>query len=112
MANQNPQPEIYTTKHFFNGTVEGATNTQTVFTQQANNEEVRIYGFSVDITDVAGATYATNVDFDYFCVDQDPLFSFCISMTRLEISVKKYRRRLGVQNFGCTSAITALPKDP
>ena len=64
MANQNPQPEIYTTKHFFNGTAEGATNTQTVFTQQANNEEVRIYGFSVDITDVAGATYTTNVDFD------------------------------------------------
>jgi len=64
MANQNPQPEIYTTKHFFNGTAEGATNTQTVFTQQANNEEVRIYGFSVDITNVSGATYTTNVDFD------------------------------------------------
>lgn len=64
MANQNPQPEIYTTKHFFNGTAEGATNTQTVFTQQANNEEVRIYGFSVDIASAGGATYTTNTDFN------------------------------------------------
>ena len=48
MANQNPQPEIYTTSHFFDATAEGATNTQTIFTQQANNEEVRIYGFGVD----------------------------------------------------------------
>ena len=64
MANQNPQPEIYTTKHFFNGTNEGATNTQTIFTQQANNEEVRIYGFGVDITNAGGATFTNNIDFD------------------------------------------------
>ncbi len=64
MANQNPQPEIYTTSHFFNGTNEGATNTQTIFTQQANNEEVRIYGFGVDITNAGGATFTNNIDFD------------------------------------------------
>jgi|TARA_B100000282_G_scaffold150787_1_gene108609 hypothetical protein len=64
MANQNPQPEIYTTSHFFDATAEGATNTQTIFTQQANNEEVRIYGFGVDITNAVGTNLTTNIDFD------------------------------------------------
>jgi hypothetical protein len=66
MANQNPQPEIYTTTHFFNGTAEGATDTQTVFTQQANNEEVRIYGFRAVVVDAQGAynLAAQNSDFD------------------------------------------------
>tara|TARA_R110000751_G_scaffold83901_5_gene168193 strand:- start:1865 stop:2320 length:456 start_codon:yes stop_codon:yes gene_type:complete len=66
MANQNPQPEIYTTTHFFNGTAEGATDTQTVFTQQANNEEVRIYGFRAVVVNAQGAynLAAQNSDFD------------------------------------------------
>ena len=43
MANQNPQPEIYTTRHSFAGSANnGTTDTQTVYTNQANNEEVRI----------------------------------------------------------------------
>ena len=66
MANQNPQPEIYTTTHFFNGTTEGATDTQTVYTQQANNEEVRIYGFRAVVVDAQGAYNLStqNSDFD------------------------------------------------
>jgi len=64
MANQNPQPEIYTTKHDFAGTAVGQVNTQTIYTQQANNEEVRIYGFSVAVATQAGAQYTANTDFD------------------------------------------------
>jgi hypothetical protein len=64
MANQNPQPEIYTTKHDFAGTNVGATNTQTIFTQQANNEEVRLYGFRVICATQGGALYTGNNDFD------------------------------------------------
>ena len=64
MANQNPQPEIYTTNHYFDGTAAGQTNTQTVFTQQANNEEVRIYGFSVDVCNGDGVNFTANTDFD------------------------------------------------
>lgn len=62
MANQNPQPEVYTTRHTFGDNVNaigaGTTVTQTVFTNQANNEEVRIYGIMAEI--MAGGTGATN----------------------------------------------------
>jgi len=55
MANQNPQPEIYTTRHnFTNPTTQGTTVTQTVYTNQANTEEVRIYAVSVEILDANG----------------------------------------------------------
>ena len=63
MANQDPQPEIYTTRYNFNADTDagGATiaaNTSqvvSIYTNQANNEEVRIYGIAVRITDAAGA---------------------------------------------------------
>jgi len=68
MANQNPQPEIYTTKHAFAATAEGSQNTQTIFTQQANNEEVRLYGFRAVVATQAGSfalvTPAQGSDFD------------------------------------------------
>jgi hypothetical protein len=68
MANQNPQPEIYTTKHFFDGSLEGTQNTQTIYTQQANNEEVRLYGFRATVATQGGsvnlATNAQASDFD------------------------------------------------
>ena len=62
MANQDPQPEIYTTRYNFNADTDagGATiaaNTSqvvSIYTNQANNEEVRIYGIAVRITDSAG----------------------------------------------------------
>ena len=59
MANQNPQPEVYTTRHEFgNGAAvaAGTSVTQTIYTNQANNEEVRIYGIAVRVTDSAGAS--------------------------------------------------------
>ncbi len=62
MANQDPQPEIYTVRTNFNGDTGagGATvaaNTSqvvSIYTNQANNEEVRIYGLAVRITDSTG----------------------------------------------------------
>ena len=62
MANQDPQPEIYTTRYNFNGDTGGtgatiAANTSqvvSIYTNQANNEEVRIYGLAVRISDAAG----------------------------------------------------------
>lgn len=64
MANQDPQPEIYTTRHTFTGaTTAGNTNTVSVFTNQANNEEVRIYALAVRIQDASGAAATTETDF-------------------------------------------------
>lgn len=49
MANQNPQPEIYTTTHAFASTATAGTqNIQTVFTNQNSSEEVRIYSIAVN----------------------------------------------------------------
>lgn len=64
MANQDPQPEIYTTRHTFTGaTTSGNTNTVSVFTNQANNEEVRIYALAVRIQDASGNAATTETDF-------------------------------------------------
>ena len=67
MANQDPQPEIYTTRHTFTGaTAVGTSNTVTVYTNQANNEECRIYAILVDILNENGtpaSTATTDVDF-------------------------------------------------
>jgi hypothetical protein len=64
MANQDPQPEIYTTRHDFTGaTTAGTTNTVTVYTNQANNEEVRLYAIAVRIVDAAGSSATTETDF-------------------------------------------------
>ena len=60
MANQDPQPELYTTRHAFTGAAStaGDTSVQTVFTNQANNEEVRIYAVMVSILDANDAEAA------------------------------------------------------
>ena len=64
MANQDPQPEIYSTTHTFTGaTAAGTVNTQTIFTNQANNEEVRIYALAVNIIDAAGTVATSETDF-------------------------------------------------
>ena len=63
MANQNPQPEVYTTRHNFGdgaaAIAAGSTVTQTIYTNQANNEEVRVYGIMVEIMagSVSGGTF-------------------------------------------------------
>ena len=64
MANQDPQPEIYSTTHTFTGaTAAGTVNTQTIFTNQANNEEVRLYALAVNILDAAGTVATAETDF-------------------------------------------------
>ena len=55
MVNQNPQPELYTTRHSFaTGATTGTVNTQQIYTSQSFNEEVRIYGLRVNVVDVDG----------------------------------------------------------
>ena len=57
MVNQDPQPELYTTRHQFTNTnVTGDVSTVSIYTNQANNEDVRIHGFAIDIVplDAAG----------------------------------------------------------
>ena len=52
MVNQNPQPEIYSTRHeFATAQVQGGLDTQTVYTNQASNEECRIYALAISILD-------------------------------------------------------------
>ena len=67
MANQDPQPEIYTTRYNFNadtgaGGATIAANTSqvvSIYTNQANNEEVRIYGIACRVFDSATGTAST-----------------------------------------------------
>jgi|TARA_R110000765_G_scaffold191525_1_gene296817 hypothetical protein len=67
MANQDPQPEIYTTRHNFDASAvlvaAGTTNLVTIYTNQANNEEVRLYGIAVRIIDEDGNSVTTLTDF-------------------------------------------------
>jgi len=67
MVNQDPQPELYTTRHeFTTSNSTGDISTVTVYTNQANNEECRIYAILVDILDENGSpasTSTTEVDF-------------------------------------------------
>ena len=64
MANQDPQPEVYTTVHDFDvATSSGTKNAVSIFTNQANNEEVRIYGVAVRIVDEDGTNVTTLTDF-------------------------------------------------
>ena len=67
MANQDPQPEIYTTRHEFDASTvlvsAGTTNLVTIYTNQANNEEVRLYGIAVRIIDENGDSVTTFTDF-------------------------------------------------
>lgn len=66
MANQNPQPEIYTTKHEFASSVAaGGIDTQTVFTQQNSSEEVRIYSISVNMYETGTGVSAGGADRDW-----------------------------------------------
>ena len=71
MVNQNPQPELYSTRHtFVAGTVSGASDTQEIYTNQSFNEEVRIYGLMVNIVNKDGdsvpySTLTTNGDWKF-----------------------------------------------
>ena len=48
MANQYPQPEVYTTRHLFASASFGTSDTQTIYTNIAHNEQVLIYGVMVN----------------------------------------------------------------
>tara|TARA_R110000824_G_scaffold190510_2_gene372059 strand:+ start:957 stop:1445 length:489 start_codon:yes stop_codon:yes gene_type:complete len=57
MVQQNPQPEIYMTRHAFAAaTVQGTNVTQQIFTNQSHSEEVRLYAVMVQIVSDAVAT--------------------------------------------------------
>ena len=59
MVSQNPQPEIYTTRHsFLAGDTQGTTITQQIYTSQSWNEDVRVYGIMVTYIDANGDTIA------------------------------------------------------
>ncbi len=68
MANQDPQPEIYTTTHTFDasgGAIAAFTSsTVSIFTNQANNEEVRLYAIAVEVQDDTTAAAATT-EYDF-----------------------------------------------
>ena len=76
MANQDPQPEIYPTRYTWNADTGGggatiAANTSqvvSIYTNQANNEEVRIYGIAVRINDGIGTGGATSTTLNDFAV--------------------------------------------
>ena len=56
MVNQDPQPEFFTTVHDFPvPSTSNTSNLATIFTNQASNEEVRIYGFGIDIVPLDSA---------------------------------------------------------
>ena len=65
MANQDPQPEVYTTTHAFAGAAAtGTSNVISIFTNQANNEEVRLYAVGVEMLDATtGAALAAALDY-------------------------------------------------
>ena len=58
MVNQNPQPEIYTTRHSFDTVASGTSVTQTVQTYQSHDEEVRIYAIMTNFMEAGN----TNTD--------------------------------------------------
>ena len=59
MVNQNPQPEIYTTRHAFaSSSTSGTSDTQTVQTYQSHDEEVRIYAIMANFMEAGN----TNTD--------------------------------------------------
>jgi len=65
MANQDPQPEVYTTIHDFSvATTSGTQSAVSIFTNQANNEEVRVYAVAVDfaLLDSSGNQITSTTD--------------------------------------------------
>ena len=72
MVNQDPQPEIYTTRYAWNANTgaggatiaAGTSQVVSIYTNQANNEEVRIYGIACRVFDTATGTASTTFN-DY-----------------------------------------------
>tara|TARA_R110000782_G_C14687783_1_gene400797 strand:+ start:391 stop:801 length:411 start_codon:yes stop_codon:yes gene_type:complete len=65
MVNQDPQPEVFDTEFTFAAAAAaGSSITNTIYTLQGQNEEVRIYAFTAQVTDVNNAVYTTMIDYD------------------------------------------------
>ncbi len=59
MVNQDPQPEVFDSEFTFGAaTAAGTSITNTIYTLQGQNEEVRIYGFTAQSVDDNGAQTA------------------------------------------------------
>ena len=57
MANQYPQPEVYTTRHpFASGASFGTSDTQNLYTNIAHNEQVLVYGVMVNFIENSTAS--------------------------------------------------------
>jgi len=62
MVSQNPQPEIYTSRHAFSsGAAVGTSTTATIQTYQSHDEEVRIYAIMANFL-TAGNTNTTTTE--------------------------------------------------
>ena len=86
MANQDPQPEVYTTSHQFAGAVpSGTSNVISIFTNQANNEEVRLYAIGIEMLD-ATTGGALAADLDYSVVIH---FGLPLDVKLLRISIQQ-----------------------
>ena len=86
MANQDPQPEVYTTVHDFSvATTSGTQSAVSIFTNQANNEEVRVYAVAVDfaLLDSSGNQITSTTDPKFtmpscFSIGPMPCFTFMV----------------------------------
>tara|TARA_R100000005_G_C4996097_1_gene202955 strand:- start:1373 stop:1783 length:411 start_codon:yes stop_codon:yes gene_type:complete len=65
MVNQDPQPEVFDSEFTFAAAAAANTSiTNTIYTLQGQNEEVRIYAFTAQVTDANDAPYTLMFDYD------------------------------------------------
>jgi len=66
MVNQDPQPEVFDSEFTFGAaSAVGTSITNTIYTLQGQNEEVRIYGFTAQsVTDAGGQTDVYDFDME------------------------------------------------
>ena len=63
MVNQDPQPEVFDSEFTFAAAAAANTSiTNTIYTLQGQNEEVRIYAFTAQVTDANDAAYTLMFD--------------------------------------------------
>ena len=63
MVNQDPQPEVFDTEFTFAAAAPaGSSITNTIYTLQGQNEEVRIYAFTAQVTNATNGVFTTMID--------------------------------------------------
>jgi hypothetical protein len=71
MVNQDPQPEVFDSEFTFAAAAAAGTSiTNSIYTLQGQNEEVRIYAFTAQVTDTNDAVYTRSNAFDISWVSQ------------------------------------------